>query len=102
MLPDHPSNKHRTELHLQTYDLAIPLPTQGKQEFFRAILLSPAEMRSEEDCMGSIERLYHQTGGINVGIVFLVQDGGSQESGIRSLMNLQIRYFNQNHQTQWH
>lgn len=42
-------------------------------------------------CMDRIERLYHQTGGQNVGIMFLVQDAISGENGMRNLMTLQAR-----------
>lgn len=39
-----------------------------------------------------IERLYHQTGGLNIGIVFLLRDNSSRVDGTQALMNLQLRY----------
>jgi hypothetical protein len=83
-----------SEQSLQTHDLAIPLPRQGQmQDFFHIILLSCADMRKPEEYMSRIERLYHHTGGKDIGIVFLIRDEHSQENGTRALMNLQIKYF---------
>lgn len=42
--------------------------------------------------MARIERLYHQTGGKQVGVVFLLPGAESMEEGTRALMELQIRY----------
>ncbi|KAH8603058.1 hypothetical protein B0O99DRAFT_697677 [Bisporella sp. PMI_857] len=73
---------------INTHDLAIPLPP--RKEFFRLILMSSEDIQKPESYMDRIERLYNQTGGQHVGIVFLVQDGTSKENGTRNLMTLQI------------
>ena len=77
------------EQAIETHDLAIPIPPQ--KDIFRLILISAADMQPLGKYMDRIERLYHQTGGQNVGIMFLVQDAISGENGIRNLMTLQAR-----------
>ena len=82
------------ELHLETHDLALPLPqrySQNQQEWFRLLLFSPSDTHPESNYMARIERLYHLTGGSRIGIVFLLRDSGSQEDGTRTLMTLQLR-----------
>lgn len=79
------------EQKLQTHDLAIPIPQDDKKALFQLILLSPTDLQDQQSYMSRIERLYHQTGGRDVGIVFLLQGIYPQEGGIRALMELQIR-----------
>jgi hypothetical protein len=82
------------EQTLQTYDLAIPLPQyqQGdQQEFFRLILLSSSDLQTPKAEMDRIERLYHQTGGRHVGIVFLLQENAPIGNGTIAFMKLQAR-----------
>lgn len=84
-----------SEQTLETHDLALPLPlkrSQTQQEWFRLLLLSPSDTQSESNHMARIERLYHQSGGLNVGIVFLLRDSSSQEEGTKHFMALQLRY----------
>ena len=83
------------EQSLETHDLALPLPqrhSQNQQEWFRLLLLSPSDMEPALSHMARIERLYHQTGGLQVGIVFLLRDHRSQEDGTKHFMALQLRY----------
>jgi hypothetical protein len=82
------------EQTLQTHDLAIPLPQyeQGDQrEFFRLILLSSSDLQPPKAEMDRIERLYHQTGGRHVGIVFLLQENAHIGNGTIAFMKLQAR-----------
>jgi hypothetical protein len=82
------------EQTLKTHDLAIPLPQyqQGdQQDFFRLILLSSADLQAPTAEMARIERLYHQTGGRHVGIVFLLQENASIGNGTEVFMKLQAR-----------
>ncbi|KAG9247517.1 hypothetical protein BJ878DRAFT_539227 [Calycina marina] len=74
------------EKKLETHDLAIPL---GPQKNLLLILLASADIQCPGNYMDRIERLYHQTGGGQVGIVFLVQDAISRENGTHNLMRLQ-------------
>ena len=74
---------------IETHDLAIPIPPQN--DIFRLILISSADIQCPGNYMDRIERLYHQTGGRHVGIVFLVRDAISRENGMRSLMTLQAK-----------
>jgi len=81
------------EQSLDNHDMAIPVPQHrgDHQEFFRLLLLSSADIQPLEPTMARIERLYHQTGGRQVAIVFLMQDSGN---GAISYMSLQYRYVN--------
>lgn len=83
---------------LETHDLAFPLPQrhpQGEKRWFRLLLLSPADIQPASNHMARIERLYHQTGGLDVGIVFLLRDSNAQENGTKALTTLQLRYLPQ-------
>jgi hypothetical protein len=82
-----------SEQTLENHDMAIPVPRHkgDHQEFFRLLLLSPADIQPLEPAMARIERLYHQTGGRQVGIVFLMQEKSSGGNGTISYMNLQSR-----------
>ena len=82
------------EQSLETHDLALPLPqrhSQNQQEWFRLLLISPSDMEPALSHMARIERLYHQTGGLHVGIVFLLRDHSSQGDGTNHFMALQLR-----------
>jgi hypothetical protein len=53
------------------------------------VLLSCADIHSEEKGWKRIERLYHLSGGVNVGIILLV---AGKEEGVHVYMQLQSRY----------
>ncbi|TGO41352.1 hypothetical protein BHYA_0023g00620 [Botrytis hyacinthi] len=79
------------EATLNTHDLSLPLQSKtGKQEFFRVLLLSSIDMQTIVDLSARVERLYHQTGGRNVGIIFLLREEGSNDNGLKEFMGLQI------------
>ncbi|RAL62505.1 hypothetical protein DID88_005070 [Monilinia fructigena] len=77
---------------INTHDLSIPIPStkEGEQQFFRVLLLSPSDMKSSTNASARIERLDHQTGGRNVGIIFLLRENGGGENGMKEYMNLQL------------
>lgn len=80
---------------LETHDLAFPVPQRHPQEgrrWFRLLLLTSADIQPPSNHMARIERLYHQTGGLDVGIVFLLRDNNTQENGTKAFMALQLRY----------
>ena len=83
------------EKRLETHDIAIPLPQtrpQDENELFRIILLSATDVSPPEKALDRMERLYHQTGGRHVGIMFLIRETHSQGDGTRGFMSLQARY----------
>lgn len=80
------------ETNLRTHDLLIPLSNQQPQnDYFRLLLLSPADLNERSNLMARIERLYHQTGGQRVGIVFLIKEESSTGNGTIAFMELQTR-----------
>lgn len=83
------SPEHSFDMH----DVQIPLPPpQGlpqRKDYFRLILLSAMEMEVSDKAIERVSRLYHQHGGRDVGIVFLLSPG---HAGTVALMNLQARY----------
>lgn len=83
-----------TETTLNTHDLSLPIPSnkEGKQELFRVLLLSSSDTQPFANVSARIERLYHQTGGRNVGIIFLLREKGSSDHDMKEYMNLQIWY----------
>lgn len=84
-----------TETSLETHDIAVPVPnTAGLQEqqFFRLILISSSDLVPLAAAMPRIERLYHQQGGRNCGILFLLQEKSPKDNGIMAFMGLQARY----------
>ncbi|RDL36794.1 Uncharacterized protein BP5553_06146 [Venustampulla echinocandica] len=84
------------EKQLETHDLAIPLPKcyqDSDQEVFRMLVLSPSDVQPPANPMPRIERLYHQTGGRQVGIIFLLQEKASRGGGFVAYMNLQASLF---------
>lgn len=64
----------------------------GEQEFFRVLLLSSVDMQPIANVSARVERLYHQTGGRNVGIIFLLREKDGNDNGLKEFMELQIRY----------
>ncbi|APA06718.1 predicted protein [Sclerotinia sclerotiorum 1980 UF-70] len=80
------------ETTLNTHDLSLPIwPSKGdEREFFRVLLLSSSDMQSSSNIFARIERLYHQTGGRNVGIIFLLHEKQSSDNGTKEYINLQI------------
>jgi hypothetical protein len=87
------------EQTLGTHDLAIPLPQyrqNDQQDFFRLILLSSTDVQTPTAEIARIERLYNQTGGQHVGIVFLIQENTSNGNGTSDFMKLQARWKNPN------
>ncbi|KAH6671267.1 hypothetical protein B0J14DRAFT_485144 [Halenospora varia] len=88
--------KLRTDLslekQLETHDLAIPLPKSREEDFqevFRLLLVSASDPQNSGAMMARIERLYHQTGGRQVGVIFLLQEHTSTANGTISYMELQ-------------
>jgi len=83
-----------SEQALEIYDLAIPLPHAHQQdkEFFHVLVLSSSDLEPPASSMARIERLYHQTGGRQVGIVFLLEEQSQNSNGTISFMHLQARY----------
>ncbi|KAM0164468.1 hypothetical protein ACHAPG_000666 [Botrytis cinerea] len=82
-----------TETTLNTHDVSLPMQSKtGEQELFRVLLLSSSDMQPMANLSARIERLYHQTGGRNVGIIFLLREKGGNDNGLKDFMNLQIRY----------
>ncbi|KAG9229278.1 hypothetical protein BJ875DRAFT_475317 [Amylocarpus encephaloides] len=80
------------EKSLDTCDILLPLPRRregDEQRFFRLLLLSAADIETPAPAMPMIERLHHQTGGEQVGIVFLLQEKAPGSSGIIAYMDLQ-------------
>ncbi|TVY45122.1 hypothetical protein LOCC1_G002608 [Lachnellula occidentalis] len=79
------------EQSLETHDLAIQVPRHNREhrELFRLLLLSASDLEHPGTAMTRIERLYHQTGGRKVGIIFLLQEKSPNGNGTISYMNLQ-------------
>ncbi|KAF7892938.1 uncharacterized protein EAF02_000476 [Botrytis sinoallii] len=79
------------EATLNTHDLSLPMQSKtGEQEFFRVLLLSSIDMQPIANASARVERLYHQTGGRNVGIIFLLREKDSNDNGLKEFMDLQI------------
>ena len=83
------------EQAVETHDIALPLPQPDQQEqkhLLRILLLSSTDIQTSSNSMARIERLYNQTGGRLVGIIFLLRESNvSLEDGTRALMSLQAR-----------
>lgn len=76
-------------------DIILPLPKtphDPSKDSFRFLLLSASDSSSASGYMDRIERLYHQKGGRDVGIVFLLQEKPGKDSGMLALMELQSRW----------
>ncbi|PQE11634.1 OPA3 family protein [Rutstroemia sp. NJR-2017a WRK4] len=71
--------------------MAIPVPrvNQSHQEYFRILLLSSVDLDPSVAVMDRVERLYHQTGGRNVGIIFLLQTIG-KSNDTTAYLKLQV------------
>ncbi|KAL3424812.1 hypothetical protein PVAG01_04093 [Phlyctema vagabunda] len=83
------------EKSIGTHDLSIPVPHQPRtpqlKDWFGLLLLSAVDMQSPLTMMGRIERLCHQKGGQDVGIVFLLTQQSVGGSGVASYMDFQSR-----------
>jgi hypothetical protein len=55
------------------------------------LLLSAFDMHSRANGLARIERLYHLDGGHHVAVVFLVNNQGPKEDGVKEYMELQTR-----------
>ncbi|KAK2628051.1 hypothetical protein QTJ16_002697 [Diplocarpon rosae] len=83
------------EQTLSTHDFTIPLPKSRQQdalESFLLLALSPSDLIPESGAnpaMPRIQRLYHHTGGMNVGILFLLNEKLPKGNGSVALMSLQ-------------
>ncbi|KAM3077691.1 hypothetical protein ACMFMG_007015 [Clarireedia jacksonii] len=79
------------EKNLETHDIAIPVPRvkQNHQEYFRFLLLSSSDLDTPAAVMGRVERLYHQTGGRDIGIIFLLQTNG-RSNDTTAFLKLQV------------
>ncbi|CAD6448371.1 e50133c3-986b-4e7e-a85f-f0d8ec2ac5cf [Sclerotinia trifoliorum] len=80
------------ETTLNTHDLSLPIwpSKEDEREFFRVLLLSSSDMQPSTNISARIERLYHQTGGRDVGIIFLLHEKQSSDNGMKQYINLQI------------
>jgi hypothetical protein len=80
------------EKALDTHDIVIPLPQRGEQgNHVWMLLLSALDMQSGANGLARIERLYHLDGGHHVAVVFLVDNKGAKENGVKAYMELQAR-----------
>ncbi|KAH8815217.1 hypothetical protein F5884DRAFT_169324 [Xylogone sp. PMI_703] len=82
------------ESNLKTHDLALPcphMPQQIQNCTFQFLLLSTADLDPSKSTMQRIERLYHQRGGQQVGIIFLLKGNSSPMNGTVAFMELQAR-----------
>jgi hypothetical protein len=55
------------------------------------LLLSASDMQSSANGLARIERLYHLDGGHQVAVVFLIDNQGTKENGVKAYMELQAR-----------
>jgi hypothetical protein len=55
------------------------------------LLLSPLDMQPSANGLARIDRLYHLDGGHHVAVVFLVDNQGAKEIGVKAYMELQAR-----------
>ena len=55
------------------------------------LLLSALDMQSSAAGLARIERLYHLDGGHHVAVVFLIDNQGTKENGVKAYMELQAR-----------
>ncbi|EKD15551.1 hypothetical protein MBM_06179 [Drepanopeziza brunnea f. sp. 'multigermtubi' MB_m1] len=83
------------EQTLTTHDLAIPIPLpkthqRDALETFLLLALSPTDLLDQPATMSRIQRLYHHTGGRNVGILFLLNGKTLKSNGTVAFMNLQL------------
>ncbi|TEY85190.1 hypothetical protein BOTCAL_0016g00440 [Botryotinia calthae] len=79
------------ETTLNTHDISLPMQSKtGEEELFRVLLLSSSDMQPMSNISARIERLYHQTGGRNVCIIFLLREKGGDDNGLQEFMDLQI------------
>ncbi|KAK6587174.1 hypothetical protein PZA11_000464 [Diplocarpon coronariae] len=87
------------EQTLSTHDLTIPLPKSRQHdtlESFLLLALSPSDLIQEsgaESAMSRIQRLYHYAGGMNVGILFLLNEKVPKGNGTLAFMRLQATIF---------
>ncbi|ESZ99307.1 hypothetical protein SBOR_0348 [Sclerotinia borealis F-4128] len=77
---------------INTHDLSLPIPVskEGEHGVCRMLLLSPSDMEPPANASARIERLYHQTGGRNVGIIFLLHEKKDNDNGMKEFMKLRI------------
>ncbi|QSZ35511.1 hypothetical protein DSL72_008381 [Monilinia vaccinii-corymbosi] len=68
----------------------MPRSREEEQQVFRVLLLSSSDMESSTHASARIERLDHQTGGRNVGIIFLLHEKGGSENGMKEYLKLQM------------
>ena len=86
------TNSVTKEKSLETYHIAVPVPRRNdRSSQVRMLLLSASDLRSPDDGLARIERLYHLDGGHHVGIVFLLNERGGKENGMIAYMELQAR-----------
>lgn len=84
------TNPH-PEKTLETHDIALSLPRGDTQpDYFRLLLLSA----SDSEPLERIERIFHLTGGRQVGVVFLLKEQFSKgkRNGMVAYLNLQARF----------
>lgn len=72
--------------------MAIPLPRQGDRgKHVRMLLLSPLDMDANGNGMARIERLFHLDSGHLMAVIFLLENKGRKEDGVKGYMELQAR-----------
>ncbi|CAG8950344.1 hypothetical protein HYFRA_00006837 [Hymenoscyphus fraxineus] len=82
---------HLIENDLETCDIKLPLPRNRQEDapqFYRFLLLSAIDVQPPAQAMVRIERLFHQTGGHHVGIIFLLQEK-TRGNGMGAYLSLQ-------------
>ncbi|KAJ9157958.1 hypothetical protein NKR23_g511 [Pleurostoma richardsiae] len=80
---------------LTTHDVAVPLSNrsqQSPQELFRFVVLSASDLASPSETEQRIDRLYNLTGGSNVGLVFLLGEGGDMSGFMQLQLSILTKF----------
>ncbi|OLN82018.1 hypothetical protein CCHL11_08649 [Colletotrichum chlorophyti] len=85
------ATKQATESRLNTHDIALPLPQQGR--VLRLVLLSPRDGR-HSGTEQRLDRLYHLNGGRDAAIIFLLDRHGQEGDPVAAFTKLQIEMLN--------
>lgn len=80
------------ESNLESHDLGIPVPLPSdKHHMFNIFLLSGHDMQPPMNAVARVERLYHKTGGRDLGVIFLLQENPPHGNGTTAFMELQMK-----------
>lgn len=83
------------ESNLESHDLGIPVPLPSdKHHMFNIFLLSGHDMQPPMNAVARVERLYHKTGGRDLGVIFLLQENPPHGNGTTAFMELQMKLCN--------